>query len=621
MAENKNIYGNTAAVRTQLLERLEGFTGHVYSPGSFIPGEILLMMTEATCETNKEVAVFLDRKNRVLAIALGSDKSVPLPELEGRKSFLRLSGIRCLHTHPNGTIHPSDIDLQSLRKMRYDAMVVIGVDTDKKRACGVSATLLSRDETGALVKTETRGPVSPARIAYFDRIFGDLTELDRSASAYSDAAEKIRNDRERAIVVGVLSENRQMTGDPLAELRELAESAGAEVVGSFTQKREAPDARTYIGHGLAEEISLKRQALDAGLILFDDELSASQIRNLENIIGARVIDRTALILDIFASRASSREGRLQVELAQQKYRLPRLIGQGISLSRLGGGIGTRGPGETQLETDRRHIQRKINYLEKQLREVKERRGVLRKERQKKEIPSVAVVGYTNAGKSTLVNALCGSDVFVEDQLFATLDTSVRRLATPEHRDFLLTDTVGFIRKLPHDLIEAFKSTLEETVYADLLLHVVDASNPDFTECIETVEQILQEIGAGDRPRYLVLNKTDKFPQTITLPPHISRGYGKVFSVSALQGDGLDTLKKEIINYFVRTDKQYECILPYDKAGAVSYFHENGTVELEEYREDGIYLKGKMPPGHFAKVRSYESMKGRSLADEGNHKNA
>ena len=210
-----------------------------------------------------------------------------------------------------------------------------------------------------------------------------------------------------------------------------------------------------------------------------------------------MIDRTALILDIFASRASSREGRLQVELAQQKYRLPRLIGQGISLSRLGGGIGTRGPGETQLETDRRHIQRKINYLEKQLREVKERRGILRKERQKKEIPSVAVVGYTNAGKSTLVNALCGSDVFVEDQLFATLDTSVRRLATPEHRDFLLTDTVGFIRKLPHDLIEAFKSTLEETVYADLLLHVVDASNPDFTECIETVEQILQEIGAGD----------------------------------------------------------------------------------------------------------------------------
>lgn len=621
MAENKNIYGNTAGVRTQLLERLEGFAEHVYSPGSFIPEEILLMMTEATCETNKEVAVFLDRKNRVLAIALGSDKSVPLPELEGRKSFLRPSGIRCLHTHPNGTIHPSDIDLQSLRKMRYDAMVVIGVDTEKKRPCGVSATLLSRDETGALVKTETRGPVSPARIAYFDRIFKTLTELDRSASAYSDAAEKIRNDRERAIVVGVLSENRLVPGDPLAELRELAESAGAEVVGSFTQKREAPDARTYIGHGLAEEISLKRQALDAGLILFDDELSASQIRNLENIIGARVIDRTALILDIFASRASSREGRLQVELAQQKYRLPRLIGQGISLSRLGGGIGTRGPGETQLETDRRHIQRKINYLEKQLREVKERRGILRKERQKREIPSVAVVGYTNAGKSTLVNALCGSDVFVEDQLFATLDTSVRRLATPEHRDFLLTDTVGFIRKLPHDLIEAFKSTLEETVYADLLLHVVDASNPDFAECIETVEQILQEIGAGDRPRYLVLNKTDKIPQTITLPPHSSRGYGKVFSVSALQGDGLDTLKKEIINYFVRTDKQYECILPYDKAGAVSYFHENGTVELEEYREDGIYLKGKMPPGHFAKVRSYESMKGRSLADEGNHKNA
>lgn len=250
-----------------------------------------------------------------------------------------------------------------------------------------------------------------ARIVYFDNIFDDLLEIDRTAAAYGNTTQKIKRERERAILVGVLPENKQFTGDPLAELHELAESAGAEPVEHFTQKREAPDARTYIGRGLAEELSLKRQALNVSLIIFDDELSASQIRNLENITGARVIDRTALILDIFASRAKSREGRLQVELAQQKYRLPRLMGQGTSLSRLGGGIGTRGPGETQLETDRRHIKRKINYLEAQLREVKERRGVLRKERQKKEIPTVAVVGYTNAGKSTLVNTLCNSDVF------------------------------------------------------------------------------------------------------------------------------------------------------------------------------------------------------------------
>lgn len=383
MAENKTIYGNITAIRTSLLERMKEFADNTYSPGSFIPKEILTMMTDATCETNKEIAVFLDRKNRVIAIAIGNDKSVPLPELEGRKSSLRLSGIRCLHTHPNGTVRPSNVDLQSLKTMRYDAMVVIGIDPEKKRSCGASVTLLARDKNGVLNRTETIGPVSTARIVYFDNIFDDLLEIDRTAAAYGNTTQKIKRERERAILVGVLPENKQFTGDPLAELHELAESAGAEPVEHFTQKREAPDARTYIGRGLAEELSLKRQALNVSLIIFDDELSASQIRNLENITGARVIDRTALILDIFASRAKSREGRLQVELAQQKYRLPRLMGQGTSLSRLGGGIGTRGPGETQLETDRRHIKRKINYLEAQLREVKERRGVLRKERQKK----------------------------------------------------------------------------------------------------------------------------------------------------------------------------------------------------------------------------------------------
>ncbi|MBS5843832.1 MAG: GTPase HflX [Clostridiales bacterium] len=612
MAENKTIYGNITAIRTSLLERMKEFADNTYSPGSFIPKEILTMMTDATCETNKEIAVFLDRRNRVIAIAIGNDKSVPLPELEGRKSSLRLSGIRCLHTHPNGTVRPSNVDLQSLKTMRYDAMVVIGIDPEKKRSCGASVTLLARDENGVLNRTETIGPVSTARIVYFDNIFDDLLEIDRTAAAYGNTTQKIKRERERAILVGVLPENKQFTGDPLAELHELAESAGAEPVEHFTQKREAPDARTYIGRGLAEELSLKRQALNVSLIIFDDELSASQIRNLENITGARVIDRTALILDIFASRAKSREGRLQVELAQQKYRLPRLMGQGTSLSRLGGGIGTRGPGETQLETDRRHIKRKINYLEAQLREVKERRGVLRKERQKKEIPTVAVVGYTNAGKSTLVNTLCNSDVFVEDQLFATLDTSVRRLVTPEHRDFLLIDTVGFIKKLPHDLIEAFKSTLEETVYADLLLHVVDASNPDFETCIDTVEKILQEIGAGNRPRYLILNKIDKASEEITPSPRVAGGYGKAFNVSALRGDGLELLKKEIVNYFVKVDKKYECILPYEKAGVLSYLHEKGTVEREEYREDGIYVKGKMPPEHFERVSGYEMRERKEL---------
>ena len=601
MADNKIIYGNVSAVKTSILERMKAFLDNVYEPGCFVPTEISEMMKEVTIDTNKEVAVFLDRKNRVLAVALGDDRSVSLPELEGRKSNLRLCGVRCIHTHPNGGVRPSDVDIQSLKSMRYDAMVVIGVDTERKIATGVSAAVLCRNDTGLFVNFELHGPYAYWKKHNLDSIFDDLAIKDREASEFSNNSQKVKEDTERAILVGVVPDGMHVIGNPLAELQELAESAGAVVVGSFTQRRETPEAKTYIGRGLAEDLALRRQGLNADIVIFDDELSASQIRNLENIIGARVIDRTALILDIFAARAKSREGRLQVELAQQKYRLPRLMGQGTALSRLGGGIGTRGPGETQLETDRRHIKRKINFLEAQLREVKERRSVLRKERQKKEIPTVAVVGYTNAGKSTLVNALCESDVLAEDKLFATLDTSVRRLVTPENRDFLLIDTVGFIRKLPHDLVEAFKSTLEETVYADLLLHVVDCSNPDFEACIDTVEGILKEIGAENRPRYLVLNKIDKAPVDVFPSPRIVQGYGKVFRVSAVNGDGLDELRAQTINYFVRADKKFDIVIPYSNGGLLSYLHNHGKVELEEYTESGIHVKGKIPPEHFSKI--------------------
>ena len=601
MADSKIVYGNVSAVRTSILERMKDFIDNVYDPGSFVPTDISEMMKEVTIDTNKEVAVFLDRKNRVLAVALGDDRSVSLPELEGRRSNLRLSGVRCIHTHPNGGTRPSDVDIQSLKSMRYDAMVVIGVDTERKIATGVSAAVLSRNDTGLFVDFELHGPYAYWKKHNLDSIFDDLAIKDREASEFSSNSQKVKEDTERAILVGVVPDGMHVIGNPLAELQELAESAGAVVVGSFTQRRETPEAKTYIGRGLAEDLALRRQGLNADIVIFDDELSASQIRNLENIIGARVIDRTALILDIFAARAKSREGRLQVELAQQKYRLPRLMGQGTALSRLGGGIGTRGPGETQLETDRRHIKRKINFLEAQLREVKERRSVLRKERQKKEIPTVAVVGYTNAGKSTLVNALCESDVLAEDKLFATLDTSVRRLVTPENRDFLLIDTVGFIRKLPHDLVEAFKSTLEETVYADLLLHVVDCSNPDFEACIDTVEGILKEIGAENRPRYLVLNKIDKAPADVFPSPRIVQGYGKVFRVSAVNGDGLDELREQTINYFVRADKKFDIVIPYSNGGLLSYLHNHGKVELEEYTESGIHVKGKIPPEHFSKI--------------------
>lgn len=601
MADNKTVYGNINSIKATVLERLKDYIDNIYDPGVFIPTDISEMMKEVTIETKKEVAVFMDRKNRVLAVSVGDDKSVPLPDMEGRKSNLRLCGIRCLHTHPTGSVRPSDVDIQSLKSMRYDAMVVIGVDIERKIATGISASVLNRNERGLFDNFELKGPYSYWRKDNLNSIFDELVQKDREASEFAGASQAVKDDVERAILVGVISEGMHYIGNPLAELQELAESAGAKVVGCFTQKRDVPEAKTYIGRGLAEDLSLRKQGLNADIVIFDDELSPSQIRNLENIIGARVIDRTALILDIFASRAKSKEGRLQVELAQQKYRLPRLMGQGIALSRLGGGIGTRGPGETQLETDRRHIKRKINFLEGQLRDIKERRSVLRKERQKKEIPTVAVVGYTNAGKSTLVNALCQSDVLAEDKLFATLDTSVRRLVTPENRDFLLIDTVGFIKKLPHDLVEAFKSTLEETVYADLLLHVVDCSNPDYESCIDTVEKILKEIGAENRPRYLVLNKIDVAPADVLPSPRIVQGYGKVFKASATTGEGLDYIREQIVNYFVKADKSFEITIPYSNGGLLSYIHKYGKVDLEEYTENGIFVKGKIPPEHFGKI--------------------
>ncbi|MBQ8827849.1 MAG: GTPase HflX, partial [Clostridia bacterium] len=274
------------------------------------------------------------------------------------------------------------------------------------------------------------------------------------------------------------------------------------------------------------------------------------------------------------------------------YRLPRLLGQGTSLSRLGGGIGTRGPGETKLQSDRRHIMRRIHYLEAQLKEVSERRNLLRKDRIKRSLPVIAVVGYTNAGKSTLVNALCNSEIFAEDMLFATLDPSVRKLVTPEKKDFLLVDTVGFIKKLPHELVEAFKSTLEEAVYADLLLHVVDGSNPEADAHIDTVKSILNEIGAGNRPEYLVVNKIDK------MEPSERFGFNekgvKTFFVSAKQGDGLDELRSAVTTFFTRVDKNFELLIPYGDGRKLSYLHDKGTVLEEEYREDGVYVKGRIP---------------------------
>jgi len=620
------ILGNVESVRESILQYMEGFLGKTFSQDEIMPPEVVEMMVNVTLIVNREVAVYLDRKCKIISISLGDDRSVSLPEIEGRKNENRLSGIRLLHTHPNGSTMPSDIDINSLKTLRLDCMGVIAVapraadsvidypqtkafseeeiqfcadEKIMKYVVGGSVSVLVRDLLGKLTKTEIIGPYNRINFKRFNEVFDYISDIDKSVPEISL---DIENGPENAIIAGVVLDNNKSIGDPLAELRDLALSAGAIVVGEMIQKRESPDSKFYIGKGLADELALKRQALNANLVIFDDELSPSQIKNLEEVIGSRVIDRTSLILDIFAKRANSSEGRLQVELAQQKYRLPRLIGLGTELSRLGGGIGTRGPGESKLTSDREHIKRRIHYLEKQLNEVTARRNILRQERNKKEVPVIAIVGYTNAGKSTLMNALCDSDVFVENKLFATLDPTVRRLVTPEKKDFLLVDTVGFIKKLPHDLVDAFKSTLEESVYADLLLHVVDADCPDLSERIMIVEKILQDIGADLRPRYLVINKIDKLEKGSM--DYTREGYEKIFYISAIDGIGLEELRSSITDFFAHKDRKFTIVVPYTEGWVIPYIHEKGAIFSEEYEENGIVVSGKIPEEFFHRINGF-----------------
>lgn len=369
----------------------------------------------------------------------------------------------------------------------------------------------------------------------------------------------------------------------LDELAELADTAGAEVVGRMSQRRSELDAATCIGAGRLQELHDQAQFLQADLVIFDHELSASQLRNIEDLLETPVIDRTMLILDIFAQRAASSEGKLQVELAQQRYLLPRLTGLGRSLSRLGGGIGTRGPGETKLETDRRHIRRRIQALERQLEELTQRRERKRERRRKDGVLTAAIVGYTNVGKSTLLNALTGAQVFAQDQLFATLDPTARAVELPDGRSVLLVDTVGFLRRLPHHLIEAFQSTLEEALDADIILNVCDISSPDVLEQRDVTETLLAQLGVGDTPVLTVYNKCDVLG-------HVPFAMGKdCVPISARTGQGFDTLLDAMARAMSPTQVRLRLLIPYASGNLSSELRDSGHIFSEEYTPDGIKL--------------------------------
>lgn len=413
-------------------------------------------------------------------------------------------------------------------------------------------------------------------------------------------AETYENEQieEKVILVGISEQDGDDAEDSLAELAELVKTAGAVVVGTLIQKRETIHPGTYVGTGKVDEIAQLLAATGATGIVCDDELSPAQMKNLESILATKVMDRTLIILDIFAARATTSEGKIQVELAQLKYRLSRLSGLGKSMSRLGGGIGTRGPGEKKLEIDRRLINDRIAQLNRELKEVVKHRDITRAKREKNDVPVVAIVGYTNAGKSTLLNHLTDAEVLEEDKLFATLDPTTRMLELDGHQQVLLTDTVGFIRKLPHHLIEAFKSTLEEAKYADYIFHVVDASNPQMDKQMHIVYETLDRLGVKNKKIVTLFNKMDQ--RTEEEPLQDFRA-DHIQMISAARNEGLDKIK-DLLQEMLREDKVYiERVIPYAQAGIIQLVREKGELVSEEYVPEGIAIKAYVPMEVYGKL--------------------
>ncbi len=422
--------------------------------------------------------------------------------------------------------------------------------------------------------------------------------------------EIVKDILQRAILVGINTESKDAVTsieNSMDELKELTQAAGAQVLHTMIQNKQKIDSAYFIGKGKMEEVKVLADEMDANIIIFNDELSGAQIRNLEEYIELTVIDRTTLILDIFAQRAKSKEGKLQVELAQLKYRLPRLVGLGRSLSRTGAGIGTKGPGEKKLELDRRHILDRISDIKSEMEDIKKVREVQRSKRKKSEIPIVALVGYTNAGKSTIMNKLMElsggqeeKNVYAEDMLFATLDTSHRKMILPSKDEFILIDTVGFVSKLPHGLVDAFKATLEEVQHANLLLHVVDATNEDYEMQIKVTDSVLKEMGVTKKPTITIYNKTDRVSET---PNYLPTGENTVH-LSALKDIGIDDLLKKIKEALFNDYKEVSILLPYDKGSIVSHLCNKTKVSSTEYLENGIKLETFLGPVDYNKYSQY-----------------
>jgi GTP-binding protein HflX len=508
----RNLHGNTQGLKPNQLRRIEKLYQRRIPPRQIVTPEFARQLSELSHETNRQIGALIDRKGYVEYVIVGDARRIELPDFKRvRTAGDRFRGLRCVHTHLRGEDLTRD-DLTDLALLRLDLMASIDVDQHTGLPGIVRAAHLlptTAEHLHANRGNESFAFLDPDVPSQLDVDFLELMEALESEMARNRRAPRRAAKGDQAILVNVSTGPISEAEESMAELRELAQSAGVVVLDEMIQRRPTIDPRTLLGKGKLDELLVRAMQLGADAIIFDRELQAAQVRSISEATDLKVIDRSQLILDIFAQRAQSHEGKIQVELAQLKYMLPRLVlGQESAFSRLAGGIGGRGPGETKLETDRRRVRDRIHRLEKELALQAKRREQRRKERLRHQVPTISIVGYTNAGKSTLLNALTASDVLAESRMFATLDPTTRRLRLPREREVIINDTVGFIRDLPPDLISAFRSTLEEIDGSRLLVHLVDASNPRWKQQIASVDRILAELHVDKIPRLLVLNKSD-----------------------------------------------------------------------------------------------------------------
>ena len=563
------LHGNIAGLSKVVIAEIETLYTIKTGKDEFATQELLEAMAAYTQKTNREISVLIARDGTVRDVSIGHYNRAEIPQIRTMRSITRLSGVRCLHTHPNAPGVLSEVDIHTLQKLRLDSMAAVGVRDGKPQ------TVYAAYLTGQTPPVKMIGPI-PAKAMSAKRWMEEVYEADRLVGRFEAYAPN--QGPPKTVLVG-------MGQDGMEELAELAKTAGYEVVRSEVQNKAHPDASTYVGRGKVMELAAMRGELGAEVFVFDEELSPLQIRNLEAEIDAKILDRTALILEIFSMRAESREGKLQVELAQLQYMLPRLTGQGKALSRQGGGRGTRmGGGEAKLEIDKRRIRRRIYELKEEIRLLTQQRQTQRGKRLSGGVPTIALVGYTNAGKSTLLNQISGADALAEDKLFATLDPLTRR-ANLDGQEVLLTDTVGFVQKLPHELVDAFRSTLEEAVHADLLLHVVDSAHPEKERQIEVVDEVLHQLNAHTIPRLLVYNKADV--------SGFAAPKGAV-AISAKTGQGIETLYRQIREKLSESWWQGRLLIPYAKGEVLALIRTYGAVESGEYLPEGTSISCRLP---------------------------